>query len=55
VLLAFGLGFLQRLLGCFDVLLGAGDQLAVLGAGRDGGVGQQFRQRDLGLGRSCRT
>jgi len=28
--------------------LGAGDQLAVLGAGRDGGVGQQFRQRDLG-------
>ena len=50
VLLALGLGFLQRLLACLDLLLGAGDQLAVLGRGRDGGVGQQFRQRDLGLG-----
>ena len=50
VSLALGLGLRQFLLAGCDLLLGAGDQLVVLGPGRDGGVGEQFCQRDLGIG-----
>src|ERR1039457_6820099 len=50
VLFAFGLGCFQSLPAGSDLLLGAGDQHAVLGGCGDGAVGQQFRQRDLGGG-----